>query len=760
VVRVKPWVARVVAASCAAVAVLAAVAAVASAATGARATPATSGRAAPAARGPARRTAPVIVIGISGLRWTDISPSQTPALWRLAERGSVGSLVVSGARTLTCPADAWLTLNAGASAVATAGPATPCPGLPAVVPSAPARDSATARAAARVPAMTDIESFNRPYSQSPCWGVLANAYTPGGACPGQSPASYPGCATAIGPGAALALSGAAGEVQGYAASAGDASRSLLSRCRLTVVDLGRLPAGGTNSAVPARAGAMRAADRAAGRIIGAAPPGATIVVAGLGDDSAPHLHAIIVSGPGFGPGLLRSASTRQPGLVLSTDLTPTILRWLRRSNAGLVGSVITNSARGPLAGAIAMLTGQDTAAQVYRLTAGWFFLVYGAAEAIAAALIALLLRGQDAARTRRRLAAYRNAMVSAAAVPAGTILAGLVPWPVQPHPALVLYGVALAWAAVIATAALVGPWRRDPLGAAGFVSAVTVAIIAGAVVTGSRLQLDTPFGLSVLESGRWYGIGNNTLGVYAAAGLICAAWAGVAGLRAGSRPRAVAAAAAIAALVLLVCAIPAFGAKVGGTVALTPAFLLLLAAIGGVRITPPRVALIAVSGLVVITGFAVLSYLFPAVGVSDIGAFVGHVLHGTAGPILDRKASANLSSVTQTWFTPVVPVLVAVAGLMLVWPERLRLRVLARAFAAEPLLRPLLTSIWVAGVLGWLADDSGVRVPAAMLPLALPLALVIITQIGEGGRPGDAEGRAAANRAGFEGPVQAPGRHG
>jgi hypothetical protein len=446
--------------------------------------------------------------------------------------------------------------------------------------------------------------------------------------------------------------------------------------------------------------------------------------------------------------------------VLSTDLTPTILRWLGRSNAGLVGSVIASSGRGPLAGTITTLTGQDTAAQVYRLTAGWFFLIYGAAEALAAVLIALLLRGQDPARTWRRLAAYRTAMVSGAAVPAGTILAGLAPWPVQPHPALVLYGLALAWAAVIAAAALAGPWRRDPLGSAGFVSAVTVAVIAGAVVTGSRLQLDTPFGLSVLESGRWYGIGNNTLGVYAAAGLICAAWAGVGGLRAGSRPRAVAGAAAIAALVLLVCAIPAFGAKVGGTIAMTPAFLLLLAAIGGVRITPPRVALIAVSGLVVITGFAVLSYLFPAAGVSDIGAFVGHVLHGTAGPILDRKANANLASVTQTWFTPVIPVLVAVAGLMLVWPERLRLRVLARAFATEPMLRPLLTSIWVAGVLGWLADDSGVRVPAAMLPLALPLALVIITQMGEGGHPCRAEGHAAANRAGFERPVQAPGRHG
>jgi hypothetical protein len=57
-----------------------------------------------------------VVVGISGLRWSDVSATATPTLWRLAGQGSVGSLVDYAVLPLTCPADAWLTLNSGARA--------------------------------------------------------------------------------------------------------------------------------------------------------------------------------------------------------------------------------------------------------------------------------------------------------------------------------------------------------------------------------------------------------------------------------------------------------------------------------------------------------------------------------------------------------------------------------------------------------------------------------------------------------------------
>ncbi len=681
---------------------------------------------------------PVVIIGIPGLRWTDISAGTTPALWRLAQHGSAGSLVVSAVETYTCPADAWLTLNGGARAMAprpspgtcaqlpavvtgtapragaVPGPATSCRAAPDGAPAG--RGASPAGGPATVPALAGpggIEAYNHQFSYDPCWGLLATAAGPGR------------CAAAAGPGAGLALASAAGAVGSYAPRVTAGFRAALRTCPLAVADLGGLPAGGH------RAQDVRAADRAAGQIIAAAPAGAIIMVAGLGDGSAPHLRAIIVSGPGYGAGLLSTASTRQPGMVPIADLTPTILNWRGHAAGippGIVGSQIGSQPRGTLPAAVQMLTGQDTAAQIYRDTLLPYFVVYGFGEGVIFGLIALLLRGSSADRRRRRTAAYRVAAVIAAAVPAGSFLASLVPWPVLPHPALLLYGVGLAWSAVIAAIALAGPWRRDPLGSPGFIGAATIAVIGGDVVTGSHLQLGTPFGLSALEAGRFYGIGNNAVGAYALGGILCAAWAGSAVLRRGGRRnRAVLAAGVIAAATVIAAGWPGFGAKVGGTIAMVPGFLVLLAAIAGVKITPRRAVLVGVSGLLLIAAFAVISYVVSGPGASDISAFVGHVRHGGADSILRRKVTANVGSLTETWFTPVVPLLVVATGAMLAWPARLRLTTLSRAMRAMPLLRPLLVALWLVAVLGWLANDSGVSVTASAIPLVLPLVIAIVT---------------------------------
>jgi hypothetical protein len=455
----------------------------------------------------------------------------------------------------------------------------------------------------------------------------------------------------------------------------------------------------------------------------------------------------VVSGPGYRAGLLTSASTRQPGIVAITDLTPSIFDW--RSTpipkpvapaVPLTGATLTAGSRGSLAAVVKTMIGQDTANQVYRSIVGWFFLYYGVAEGVLFALIGLALRGEEVARSRRRVAAYSAAATFTAAVPAGTYLAGLVPWSQLPHPAVVLYGLGFAWAAVIGAAALAGPWRRDPFGPPGFVAAVTLAVIAIDVMTGSRLQLGAPFGLSLLEAGRFYGVGNNALGVYAAAGILAATWAAAVVLRrtAGSRRLAAAAAGGVALVTVIASGWPGFGAKVGGTIAMVPAFLLLLAVVAGVRITVRRALLIGISGLVLVTAFAAVDYLVPAIGASHLGAFVGSLLHGQAGGTLQRKISSNLKSLTTTWFTPVVPVVAVVTGLMLAWPARLRLRTFVAACSRAPLLRTSLFATWLAVVLSWLVDDSGVSTAAAALPIALPLAIALVVRVVQlPGGPGD-----------------------
>jgi hypothetical protein len=260
----------------------------------------------------------VIVVGIGGLRWSDVSPTVTPALWRLAGEGSVGSLVVSGIHPRTCPADGWLTLNAGARAAVPHAATGQCLVAPAVTVQ-PSRGHPGAPLPARIPRMPGLVSYNAQFHYNPQWGLLAAA--PGPGAPGR-------CATAVGPGAALALAGPDGRVASYLPAVAALTVATLARCPLTVVDLGNLPAAPGPAGQSARAAAAGAADRLLGRIMAGRPAGSTLVVAAPGDGPEPHLRAIVVSGPHYSGGLLTAASTRQPGMVLLTDLTPTVLGWL------------------------------------------------------------------------------------------------------------------------------------------------------------------------------------------------------------------------------------------------------------------------------------------------------------------------------------------------------------------------------------------------------------------------------------------------
>ena len=129
-------------------------------------------------RCPAR---PVVLIGIPGLRWTDMSAAATPALWRLAGQGSVGSLVVTAAASRTCPADAWLTLNAGARAAVPHPAAGLCPALPLVISGCTGRGPPSTGGPARIPAMPSLVRYNASSSTTTrtgaCWAARARGVT-------------------------------------------------------------------------------------------------------------------------------------------------------------------------------------------------------------------------------------------------------------------------------------------------------------------------------------------------------------------------------------------------------------------------------------------------------------------------------------------------------------------------------------------------------------------------------------------------------
>ena len=489
----------------------------------------------------------VVVVGLSGLRWSDVSPTATPTLWRLAGQGSVGTLVDYAVLPLTCPADGWLTLNAGARAQSDHTNAA-CGAFPAVDP--------RRQPAPRSPACPRC----RPTTSS-------STTTPTGACwPAPRAAPPPSARAPRWPWPTRT-----GHVASYLPSAAGPSAAVLARCPLTVVDLGIgyaersavLASWTPNSPVSWRTCPRHHAARHRAR---------------RHRPSRPHLQLTLVGGPGYQAGLLHASSTRQPGLVVLTDLTPTVLGWLGHPvPAGIVGAQLTRGSRGSLSSAVRSLAGRDTAEQVWRSTHDEFFWAYALADTLVMAAIGLAFWGAAEDRRRQRARWWRLAGVFAVSAPVSTFLANVVPWWQFAHPAAGLYAISVALTVVIAGAALLVTRRLDPLAPFGVVCLLTVAVLGLDVMTGSRLQMETPFGLSVLEAGRFYGIGNEALGIYGVTGLFGAAWLGLRALRRdppGPAPgRGLVA--VVAAFAVFASGWPGFGGKVGGTIAMVPCFLLL-----------------------------------------------------------------------------------------------------------------------------------------------------------------------------------------
>ena len=180
---------------------------------------------------------------------------------------------------------------------------------------------------------------------------------------------------------------------------------------------------------------------------------------------------------------------------------------------------------------------------------------------------------------------------------------------------------------------------------------------------------------------------------------------------------------------MIACGWPQFGGKVGGTIAIVPGFVLLLMAMAGIRITVRRVAVVLGSGVALFAVFALINYLIPATGQSDIGSFAGNLFHGHAGGLLLRKWNSMLGSLAVSSYSPVVPLIIILAGLMLLKPASFGVKAVPRGYAAEPLLAMTLAMMWLVCVLGWFADDSGIIVPATALPLALPLGFALLASV-------------------------------
>jgi hypothetical protein len=408
-----------------------------------------------------------------------------------------------------------------------------------------------------------------------------------------------------------------------------------------------------------------------------------------------HQLSIGIAGRGF-DGDLTSDSTRLDGLVLATDLAPTILERLGvEVPDAMSGSAIRTEGEGDLSRLVSL---DDRMAEIGPRRGpviGVNLLIWGGLV-----LLVLLFAGARGAR-----AALPVLAVSGLYVPAVLLLGGAL----EPSETVerVMIGIGCPLLAA-ATLAIVPGY-----GAAAIACAVSVLAYAIDVVAGSSLTILSLIGPNPALGVRFFGIGNELEATMATL-IPLGVGAGLAGRR-GISPRSAALAFALAAVVGIAVFAPGrFGADVGAAIVLpVGAAAAAWVMLGGGRrrlvlfCALPLVALAGVAAIdLVLGGDAHLSRsVLEAGGLDDLADVAERRLR------LSADSFAHNATVPSMW----VCVALIVAGLTM------RDRIASWFEGSRPALAGLVGAI-AATIVGTIVNDSG----ALLLMLGTGFAALFI----------------------------------
>lgn len=662
---------------------------------------------------------PVVLVGVGGLTWSDIGQDSTPALASFMSRAAVGHVSVRSVFRVTCPVDAWLTIGASRRTAAER------------VPGADVSDNTTDLNAfcPPIPDITDgrvdgwdaLVDYNAGLSFNSTLGLL-----------GSSADDNDVSVLAAGPGAAVGAADESGSIAQYVSEPSDLTSDLLASTDLTLIDLGSVDE--REAEAPRRIEQVQGLDQDLALLLENVPDDATVMLLS-GDNSrpTPELQVIAIRGENYPPGLLQSSSTKQDGLVLLTDLTPTIFSLVGMPPAPeFVGAPVISVPRDTEWQVLQEgLVDQARKVEVYSdVTQPFFTALVPLQLALYAGAAWAFRRRADKPKARRlilRVTAW--VALTCSAIPVATFLSNLTPWWTWPSPHASLVTLVLLWALVIAAAARYLGRNRDLLAEIGVVAGVTAGVLAADVVLGGQLQTASLMGYSPVVAGRLYGFGNVAFALFATGLVFVAAWWGDVLYRRGRGAAAAWLVLGVGAFGIVIDGLPQLGSDFGGMLAIACGFGVFFLGVRQVAITFPRLLAIGAIAISVVSVVSFVDWLRPAEMRSHLGTFVQQVLDGEVLDVVRRKSANNLNILFSSVLGLLVPVAVIFLGLVLLRPVKQTPAVLKLAYQEAPMLRSAVMGWVTLMAVGFAVNDSGVAIPAVGIMMAIPFLIVISVNV-------------------------------
>ncbi len=438
------------------------------------------------------------------------------------------------------------------------------------------------------------------------------------------------------------------------------------------------------------------------------------------------LTPIIVYGEGYnGDGsseqrLLVSGTTKHPGIVVNTDIAASTLNHLGVDfGTNIIGRAMYIQ---PLNGD----AGQYLQDKMERLAVTYsaraplqqgyvaFHIII-----IAVALWSILVR-QKAPKW------LKPALLAVVSVPLAYLLMSLLPLPSVPLAGLELLVIALALAAIVSVLA------KNSFTPAFLILAVaTSTLLLVDIALGQPLQKQAILSYDPMVGARFYGIGNEYMGVFVGATIIAASI--VVDNFAKHRKFVIALIGLLFVVSIYFLAAPHLGTNVGGTIAAVVSFTVTFLLFLNIKMRPK--AVIAVVGIVllILLGFIAFDLTRPIQQQSHIGQTARLIMDGGFVEILNviqRKLSMNLKLMRYTVWTRVLLASIIALAILYYKPRG----VMQRIKEKYPYIFKGLIGVIVGALVAFAFNDSGVVAAATtMIFGAPPLIYLVINEQADGG---------------------------
>jgi hypothetical protein len=265
-----------------------------------------------------------------------------------------------------------------------------------------------------------------------------------------------------------------------------------------------------------------------------------------------HLPIAVFGGPGIKPGLLTSATTRTPGVIANIDVAPTILSWFNTpAPATMTGHPIVQTPHAH---------GIDEILELDRIISLNERGLVPTGLALAALVVITMAGGLLSVwRMPRAAPVFAFLALALLNMPLGMLLASRIPAHTISEYAAVILGLMAGLAASQTALSKVIPGNLSP---SALATAATVLVVAVDALFGQPLVKFAMISGYQVQGIRFYGIGNEYMGIILGMTLLAVFLSGI--------PRW--AAAAVFVMVTSVIGLPGLGADAGGTIGASVGF--------------------------------------------------------------------------------------------------------------------------------------------------------------------------------------------